>query len=179
MRICHHLYLFVTMTSSPLSFPCSACCAYLVRERRRRRRWWRWGMSLTDSRGFLPILPPSILFGISLSTRPYPLKRESSRVSVSVSSRAAGGRQRGTVSHVTHTQPSSSPPPFSSITRMFPLFLITSSTFSPSYSPPLAPACLHFLDFCSNHFTYKLSSVALNLYNFYFSAVSACVHHIS
>lgn len=60
-------------------------------------------------------------------------------------------------------------------THIFSLFVITSSTFPPLYSPPCVKAYLHFLDFCSSHFSYNLSSLALNLYSFYFSAVSVCV----
>lgn len=77
---------YVALSPSPFSFPFSACCACLVWERRRRMR-------PTDSGGFFQ----SVLLAIPLSTHPYPLQQESSCVSVSVSSSAAGGQGRVTL----------------------------------------------------------------------------------
>lgn len=75
------IYSSVTPSPSPLF-------ALLFCHGRRRRR--RWRIRLTDSAGFLLVLPPSVLLAIPLSTHPCPLQRESSCVSLSVSRGAAG-----------------------------------------------------------------------------------------
>lgn len=79
----------------------------------------RMRMRLTDSGGFLLILPPSVLLAIPLSTHPCPLQQESSCVSVSVSRRAAGGRG-GVSCDKTPSQVHPLPPPPSSV--FFPSF---------------------------------------------------------
>lgn len=81
---CIYLSLSPSLPPPPSRFP-----ALLIWYRRRR-----WRMRLTDSGGFLLILPPSVLLAIPLSAHPCPLQRESSCVSVSVSRRAAGERGR-------------------------------------------------------------------------------------
>lgn len=122
------VYHFFPLSPPP---PCSAF--HYVRRRR------RWRIRLTDFAGFLLILPPSVLLAIPLSTHPCPLQRESSCVSLSVSRGAAGkwGKSH-IVSHVTNTQPSSSPPPSAPSPGTLSFYASPSISFFVSLFPPSA-----------------------------------------